>query len=78
MNSTDSTYTSNIISIELKPNETKEFIISQSFIFKGYSWSNELKSIENSTFKAVLDLRKAEKNTQLRALKVEFSIDFNS
>ena len=31
LNSTDSTYTSNIISIELKPNETKEFIISQSF-----------------------------------------------
>lgn len=79
LNSTDSTYTSNIISIELKPNETKEFIISQSFIFKGYSWSNELKSIENSTFKAVLDLRKAEKNTQLRALienrKEQFSTD---
>lgn len=79
LNSTDSTYTSNIISIELKPNETKEFIISQSFIFKGYSWNNELKSIENSTFKAVLDLRKAEKNTQLRALienrKEQFSTD---
>ena len=79
LNSTDSTYTSGIISIILKPNETKEFTISQSFIFKGYSWNNELKSIENSTFKAVLDLRKAEKNTQLRALienrKEQFSTD---
>ena len=64
----DSTYTSNSISIELKPNETKEFTISQSFIFKEYSWGEELKSIKNLDFTTVSNTRKSEKNQQLKTL----------
>lgn len=68
LNSTDSTYVSNKINIELKPNETKKFTISQTFIFKEYSWKTELESIQNTTFTSVLDFRKAEKNTELQSL----------
>lgn len=77
--STDSTYVSDKMSIKLKPNEIKEFTISQTFIFKEYSWNDELKSIQNTTFKTVLNARKAEKNTQLKSLienrKPQFSED---
>ncbi|WP_430438131.1 MGH1-like glycoside hydrolase domain-containing protein [Polaribacter uvawellassae] len=66
--STDSTYISDKMSIELKPNEVKNFTISQTFIFKEYSWNDELNSIQNTTFKTVLNARKAEKNTQLKSL----------
>ncbi len=51
LKSTDSTYVSDKISIDLKPNETKEFTISQTFIFKEYSWNDELKSIQNQLLK---------------------------
>lgn len=66
--STDSTYISDKINIDLKPNEVKEFTVSQTFIFKEYSWNNELKSIQNTTFNAVLDSRKTEKNAELKSL----------
>jgi len=68
LTSTDSTYVSNKISIDLKPNESKEFTISQTFIFKEYSWSDELRSISNLTFETVLEARKAEKNSQLKSV----------
>ena len=66
--STDSTYVSDKISIELKPNEVKELTISQTFIFKEYSWNDELKAIQKTNFKTVLNARKTEKNTQLKSL----------
>ena len=79
LKSTDNSYVSNKISVELKPNETKEFTISQSFIFKEYSWSEELKAIQNSNFKTILNARKLEKNAQLKAIinnrKTQFSDD---
>ena len=68
LSSTDSSCVSNKISIDLKPNETKEFTISQTFIFKEYSWKEELKSIQNITFKTILASRKAEKNTELQSV----------
>ncbi|MCL7754009.1 trehalase family glycosidase [Polaribacter sp. Z022] len=68
LNSTDSTYTSKTISIELQPNEIKEFIISQTFIFPEYSWNDEKKSIKNLSFNAVLEKRKTEKNNELKSL----------
>ncbi|MFN0727985.1 MGH1-like glycoside hydrolase domain-containing protein [Polaribacter gochangensis] len=77
--STDSTYVSDKISIELKPNEVKELTISQTFIFKEYSWNDELKAIQKTNFKTVLNARKAKKNTQLKSLienrKPQFSED---
>jgi len=79
LKSNDSTYFSDKISIELKPNETKEFTISQTFIFKEYSWNDEFKSISNVTFETVLEARKVEKNTELGLLienrKQQFSDD---
>ena len=68
LKSNDSSYVSNTINIELKPNETKEFTISQTFIFPEYSWEEELKSIKNITFKAILEKRKTEKNKELKTL----------
>ena len=79
LNSTDSTYISDNIILQLKPNQVKEFTISQSFIFKEYSWNDELKSIQNTTFKSELENRKSEKNGQLQSLienrKEQFSKD---
>ena len=68
LKSTDSTYVSNKISIDLKPKEIKEITISQTFIFKEYSWNDELKAIQNTSFENVLEKRKAEKNEQLKSL----------
>ena len=68
LKSTDSTYFSDNISIDLEPNETKEFTISQTFIFKEYSWNDEKKKLENAVFETILESRKAEKNTQLESL----------
>ena len=82
LKSTDSTYVSDKISIVLKPNETKEFTISQTFIFKEYSWNDELKSIQNTVFETVITSRKNEKSSQLQLLienkKEEFSEDIYS
>ena len=64
--STDSSYVTNKTSIDLKPNEAKEFTISQTFIFSEYSWNDELKSIKNTSIDSVLSSRKAEKNKQLK------------
>lgn len=68
LNATDNTYVSDKINLELKPNETKEFTISQTFMFKEYSWDNESDSIQNTAFKSVLESRKAEKNSELQLL----------
>jgi len=79
LKSTDSTYKSNKVSILLKPNETTEFTISQTFIFKEYSWTDELKSLQDSNFQARLEKRKTEKNKELESLienrKEQFSED---
>jgi putative isomerase len=66
--SNDSIYTTHKNRILLKPNKTKEFTISQTFIFSEYSWSKEQETIGNSTFKTILEARKGEKNTQLQSL----------
>ena len=65
---TDSMYTSDIVTIELKPKQSKEFVISQSFIFPEYSWKKEQTQIKTAIFNAVLKARKAEKESQLKAL----------
>jgi len=52
----------------LKPNETKSFVISQTFIFPEYSWEEEKTLIESVDFDSVLNARKQEKNKQLKSL----------
>ena len=54
--------------LELKSNESKSFIVSQSFIFPEYSWEGEQKLIASVDFDSVLNARKSEKNTQLKSL----------
>ncbi|MFD1162900.1 MULTISPECIES: MGH1-like glycoside hydrolase domain-containing protein [Hwangdonia] len=54
--------------LNLKPNETKEVVISQTFIFPEYSWEEEKRQIQNINFDAVLDARKQEKNKQLKSI----------
>jgi len=52
-------------SFDLKPNETKEIVISQSFIFPEYSWEAEKEIISNINFDQVLHGRTKEKENQL-------------
>ena len=52
----------------LEPNESKEIIFSQTFIFPEYSWEKEKALIESVDFDSVLQARKQEKNTQLKSL----------
>lgn len=77
LTSTDSSYVTNKTSIDLKPNETKEFTISQTFIFPEYSWGDELKSISNTIFKTALNSRKSEKNKHLKTVIENRKHQFN-
>lgn len=52
----------------LNPNETKSFVVSQTFIFPEYSWEQEKSLIESVDFDSVLQARKQEKNAQLKSL----------
>ncbi len=61
-------YNSKLKTLSLNPNETKEYIISQTFIFPEYSWEDEKALIKKSNFDSVLDARKAEKNAELKSL----------
>ena len=54
--------------IELSPNESKEIVITHSFIFPEYSWEEERKLIQSIDFDSLLNARKHEKNTQLESL----------
>jgi len=63
--------------VELKPNESKDMVIAQTFIFPEYSWEQEKALIESVDFDSVLNARKQEKNSQLKSLidnrKLQFS-----
>ncbi|MCT4629850.1 trehalase family glycosidase [Winogradskyella sp.] len=61
-------YNSHLETSFLKPNESKSFVISQSFIFPEYSWEDEQKLIASIDFDSVLSARKSEKNAQLKSL----------
>ena len=65
---TGNRYQTNIQSIILKPDETKSFTVSQTFIFPEYSWEGEQKLITSVDFDSVLEARKTEKNIQLKSL----------
>ncbi|TPG40807.1 MGH1-like glycoside hydrolase domain-containing protein [Flavobacterium pectinovorum] len=52
----------------LKPNETKEIVVSQTFIFAQYSWKNENEAITKATFNIVLSNTQKEKEKQLAQL----------
>lgn len=49
----------------VKPNETKEIIISQTFIFPQYSWQKEKETIAETSFITLLKNTQTEKENQL-------------
>lgn len=65
---TDSAFNTENHTVNIKPNKTKSFVVSQSFIFPEYSWEEEQKLIASVDFDSVLEARKTEKNKQLKAL----------
>jgi len=52
----------------LKPNETKEIVVSQSFIFPQYSWKIENETIQKTVFTTLLNNTQKEKEKQLAQL----------
>ncbi len=75
----DSVYSTVAETIQLKPKETKEITISQTFIFPEYSWEDEQKTIASIDFESLLSARKLEKNNQLKSIiksrKAQFKED---
>ena len=68
ISSSKTTYTTVPTTLELKPNEFKEIVVSQTFIFPEYSWEQEEKQVLKSNFELVLKARKLEKEEQLAHL----------
>lgn len=54
--------------LTLKPNESKEIVVAQTFIFPEYSWEEEKDGVANVNFDSVFSARKSEKNAQLKSL----------
>ncbi|WP_291286724.1 trehalase family glycosidase [Flavobacterium sp.] len=52
----------------LKPNETKEIVVSQTFIFPQYSWKSENENIAKTVFTTLLNNTQKEKENQLTQL----------
>jgi len=52
----------------LKPKETKEIVIAQTFIFPQYSWKEEQNSIRKTKFDVILKSIQQEKENQLQNL----------
>ncbi len=54
--------------LTLKPNETKDIVVSQTFIFPQYSWQKEKESIAKTTFNTLLNNTQKEKENLLAQL----------
>ena len=61
-------YTTQVEKISLKPNETKEILVSQTFIFPQYDWKNEKENLAKTDFSTLLKNTKKEKENQLTKL----------
>lgn len=61
-------YTVQTEKLILKPNETKEIIVSQTFIFPQYSWQKEKENIAKTAFNTLLKNTQTEKENQLAQL----------
>jgi len=64
-------------SFDLKPNEIKEIVISQSFIFPEYSWEIEKELISKTNFDQVLQKRIKEKEDQLNQAFNQLNSNFS-
>lgn len=54
--------------LTLKPNETKDIVVSQTFIFPQYSWQKEKETIAKTTFNTLLNNTQKEKENLLAQL----------
>ncbi|SHJ38352.1 putative isomerase [Arenibacter nanhaiticus] len=52
----------------LNPDDSKQYLMAQTFIFPEYSWEKEKAFLNNINFDSVLEVRKAEKENMLTAL----------
>jgi putative isomerase len=68
ISSTKTGYTAQTAKLSLQPNQTKEIVVAQTFIFPQYSWDKEKTTIAKTTFKALLENRQKEKEKLLSQL----------
>jgi putative isomerase len=61
-------YRTQIKKLTLKPNETKEIMVSQTFIFPEYSWEKEKENLAKTEFNTLLKNSQKEKEKQLTQL----------
>lgn len=61
----------------LKPQESKSFLASQTFIFPEYSWEKEKRAIEAISFDTLLKRRKVEAQKELLSLQSKLREKFN-
>lgn len=61
-------YTTQIEKLTLKSNETKEIMVSQTFIFPQYSWEKEKEALAKVNFNSLLKNTQREKENQLTQL----------
>jgi putative isomerase len=62
----------------LQPKESKELVISQTFIFPEYSWVKERNAISKINFDSVLQARQSEKEKELAELIENRKANFNT
>ena len=57
--------------VELEPNETKEYIISNTFVFRKNGWNKEMQTLKtiSKNYQSLLDERINEKRSQIETLK---------
>jgi putative isomerase len=61
-------YTASTEKLTLKPNETKEILVSQTYIFPQYSWEKERATLAKAKFNSFLKNAQKEKEKQLTQL----------
>ncbi len=61
-------YSTQIEKMTLKPNETKEILVSQTFIFPQYSWQKEKEALVKTNFNSLLKNTQKEKENKLAQL----------
>ena len=65
---TKDSFTAKANKLTLKPNETKEIVVSQTYIFPQYDWKKENEKLAKIEFNTVLKDTKKEKENQLAQL----------
>lgn len=72
-----SSYVVNNQTLLLKPRESTTYLISETFIFPEYSWSQEMQLISKIDFDSILKIRKIEKEKELSKLIQSSKPQFN-